>query len=1376
MCLVLLGLVAVFSGHAFAQEPRLQFDRLQAGSQFDNVRTLSITQDTQGFLWFASYGAGLARFDGYEFKVFQHESGNPQSLAHNEVLHLNIDTVGVLWAATAGGLSKYDANTESFQTYRHESSDPTSINETYTTVSLIDGTGTLWVGTGDGLARRDAGETTFRHYPLTPERGGGMDPTFVECMFLDSSDTVWLGTLGGGLLRYDRRSDSFTRFRHDPDDVQSLANDHIRSILEDGDGTLWVGTDKGLSRFDQNHQKFETFLPEEGNAKSIIGSAIGPLYEDSLGNFWVAIDNLGLELLDRSTNTFSHYHHDPAVPTSLGAGSVWSIFEDRSGALWLGSDVINRLVPSTHAFQQFTRTIHNKRGADGRLPRKLVQTASGEIWMDGLEGLDRFDPNSNDWHRFSLLPDNPTDGHNEVSAIHEDRNGNLWASNPRHLSKIDQTTGIYTSIAIPHKPISIYVDTASRLWLCVPFYGLVEMDFEEGIEKRIFRNNTADTTAISHEFIIFAAEDSGGRFWVGTYRGLNLFDPDTGKFTRYMSSESDHRSISNDTVQTFFEDDVGNVWFGTSNGLNRYVPESDDFVHFFNGSDPRYSNFRDIIAAENGRLWLSHAGGLARFDNGDGSFENFSARDGVPSVFGPTIVRDPRDGVIYMAASDGLIGMMPERLTAEAGEVSLVLTDYRLSNEPIGIGANSGDGMLASAINLTGALTLRPDDQIVSFGFAALGYLHPERLKYGYMLEGFDDTWIETESSRRIATYTKLPAGEFTFRVRATNKRGHVVGRDVTLAVAVLPPWWQTNWAFLLYTLAAVLLIFSLIQLRTRSLRIRGIELENVVVERTNELTNKNRTIEEQAARLKTLIAAKDSYVSNISHEFRTPLTVILGPIDRLLSQATDVQARKYLETVRRNGSRLLRLVDKLLGLSKIDAGGVADETYPQPVHATIHNIVASLQSLAENKKIDVNADGVADVWVSCAADALDEIIVNLLSNSLKYTPPGGAVRISSDREDNFVLIIVRDTGYGIPKNEQENVFRRFYRVDDLADTAPGSGIGLAFVKELVATNGGTITLESEEGAGTTVTVRLPAAEAEVESITTGRQLPPDRANAEAQALSRAEAPVAADPTDQDALPLILVIEDNADLCYYLKEVLGNNLRVTFAADGESGIAQAVNDIPDLIICDVMLPKLNGLEVTRQLKHDNRTCHIPIIMLTALADQESRLRGLQELADDYIAKPFSEAELLQRVETILSIREILRHRYSRELHEGGIDAVTASLSEKDRRFMERVEKVLVLRYSDAAFTSAEFADGVSMSERQLQRKLKALVNHSPRDYLRNYRLSKAMEMLAAGSSVADATFRVGFQAQSYFAKCFKAQYGITPSQVIERESRSETGR
>ena len=535
------------------------------------------------------------------------------------------------------------------------------------------------------------------------------------------------------------------------------------------------------------------------------------------------------------------------------------------------------------------------------------------------------------------------------------------------------------------------------------------------------------------------------------------------------------------------------------------------------------------------------------------------------------------------------------------------------------------------------------------------------------MLEGLDPDWVYAEGAQRRVSYTTLPAGRYQFLYRGADSSGRWGEATQAIQLTVLPAPWLTWWAYTLYAAVAILAFVGLVILRTRTATLRASKLETTVRRRTRELRRQRDTVELQSQRLQDVAAAKDQLYANVSHEFRTPLTIILGPLERLLRREHAPSRRGHLETIQRNARRLLRLVEQLLDLARLDAAKAVDPS-PQPAGTRVHTLVQSFNTLAEDEGVQLTSRPAPAVWATCDADALDTIVVNLISNAIKYTPRGGQISVSVEPdEEDQITIAVTDTGVGIPQDQQANIFDRFYRADDHAEGIPGSGLGLALVKELVLANAGEIALWSEEGVGTSLTIRLPAAEPAMPAVESDQGL--ELVEREVALLSPQQPIEQDDQVDAGAHSRVLVIEDNQDLCRHFKEVLGDSMHCDFAHDGKSGLDLAVESIPDMIICDVMLPKLNGYEVTRQLKQDDRTCHIPIILLTARADEESRLRGLRTLADDYITKPFSEAELRQRVDTLLAVREILRQRYSKELDQPGLNEPVVMLSQRDQNFV-----------------------------------------------------------------------------------------------------------
>ncbi len=564
--------------------------------------------------------------------------------------------------------------------------------------------------------------------------------------------------------------------------------------------------------------------------------------------------------------------------------------------------------------------------------------------------------------------------------------------------------------------------------------------------------------------------------------------------------------------------------------------------------------------------------------------------------------------------------------------------------------------------------------------------------------------------------------------------------------------------------IAAIATLILIIRLRTASLSNRTKLLAKEVDDRTREIKEHEQLIQHQADHLEELLQIKEKLFTNVSHEFRTPLTLILGPIGRLLEGERDPHRASQLQVIKHNGQRLLRLVDQLLGLSRLSSEEPRTRA-AQPLRPLVQSIVSSFQALVDDKKIQLEFMESDDLWVNCAPDALEKILLNLLSNAVKYTPSGGRISVCiKPQGEQLVELTVSDTGIGIPEEHQSSVFDRFHRVDGAGEAIPGAGLGLAVVKELAEAHGGTVDLVSATGKGTIFTVTLPRHHTEVKGAAdTNEPVASYAAALEVDALSE-PVPVLDRTVNNsvDAKASILIIEDNREMQNYLVSLLSGTYQCLVACDGELGIEAAVDHVPDLVICDVMLPKADGYEVSQRLKTDERTSHVPIVMLTARGDHESRLKGLHERVDDYLTKPFDDKELLLRISNILSIRDVLRRRYSGQLYVNSNSG--SQLAEKEQRFLDKLQTVLKRHHTDPDFRIQQMSGEMTMSDRQLQRKLKAVIDHSPVEYLRAYRLKRAVEKLETGMPVGLVADDVGFSSPAYFSSCFKAQFGATPSE------------
>jgi len=657
-------------------------------------------------------------------------------------------------------------------------------------------------------------------------------------------------------------------------------------------------------------------------------------------------------------------------------------------------------------------------------------------------------------------------------------------------------------------------------------------------------------------------------------------------------------------------------------------------------------------------------------------------------------------------------------------------------------------------------ITLNYDQNFFSVEFSALDYHGPEKNQYAYMLEGVDDEWVYS-GNRRFANYTGIKSGTYTFRVKGSNNDGYWNENGTSLMITITPPPWASWWAYTLYGLAVIVIIIAWRWYDLKRLRLKqALQLEKV-----------------EAEKLKELDSMKSRFFANISHEFRTPLTLILGPLEKLIRKTDDPASAKDMNMMQRNAKRLQRLINQLLNLSKLEAGEMKLIAGKRNIVGLVRGYVHSFESLAKQKNIRLqftSDDEKALIYVD--NDKIEKILYNLLSNAFKFTPEGGEIAVSvlthpvkpyyKEGTDGGINIIVSDTGPGIPPDKVKRVFDRYYQIDDAhPGDMEGSGIGLALVQELVKLHYGEIRVESKEGKGTTFIITLPKGYEHLKpdeiDEKTGKITVEETAIPDFTAITT---DISADPDEDEGKPIILVVEDNHDLRAYISSYLEEGYSVKEAVDGEKGLRYAIEKIPDLVISDVMMPRMDGYRLCRELKSDVRTSHIPIILLTAKAAKEDKLEGLGLGADDFLTKPFDPDELQVRIRNLIEQRRSLHQKYLRDLN---LQAkfMNGETTSKDQRFLLKARQIVQEYISDTAFNVETFGEKLAMSRMQLHRKITALTGHTAGEFIRNLRLMKAAEMIRnKTATIAEIAYDTGFTSPSYFTDCFKKYFGVSPTE------------
>jgi signal transduction histidine kinase/ligand-binding sensor domain-containing protein/CheY-like chemotaxis protein/AraC-like DNA-binding protein len=1349
-------------------------------------------------MWIATED-GLNKYDGYKFTTYRHDPHDSTSLSNNNLTSLYDDPSGNLWISTiGGGLNKYNHEKDHFFNYTPDPNNPESIstNVMQQTVGFnYDGKAVLWVGTQFGLNKMDLVTQKFKHYQHSDK---GFPYTYIEAMIVDSLGFVWIGCTEGGLYKFDPKTELFTNYQHDPENPYSLSDNSVSSIWLDSSGILWVGTSNGgLNKFDQKKEQFIRYQHDPYNPHSLSHKFVVAIYEDRAGILWVGTAAGGLNRFNRETGHFSHYKYEPGNSNSLGDNTVMCIYEDISSVLWVGTwEGIYKFDPGKTEFSDYKQIPGNPNSLSNSYIWSIYESDYGgqrTLWVGTKTGgLNKLDRNSGKYTHYQHdLNNSKSIPSNLISALFEDRAGILWIGTwGDGLIKFDPIREQFTQyINDMDDPISIssniirtiFEDNSGILWIGTQGAGLNRFNRETGKFSFIgFRTQ-----------IMQIYEDQSGVLWIAAFSGLKKLDRETEQYTTYWHNPDDPNSISSNKVISIHEDKTGRLWFGTiGGGLNKFNRESGEFISYTMKNGLPNDVINGILEDTQGNLWLSTNNGLSRFNPETGKFRNYDVDDGLlGNQFYPGVCYKSKDGEMFFGGTKGLNAFYPDRLRINPHIPEIVITDFQIFNEPVAVKKEKSDEKnnvytLPKHISLLEEIELSYRENIFSFEFAALDYRRPQKNKYAYLMEGVDPDWVFIDASRRFATYTNLDPGEYTFKVKGSNNDGLWNEEGSSIKIIITPPWWKTNPAYTFYIFLVGFIVFGVWRFQTNRLKIKHeLELEHVHTEKLEEVDQ-----------------LKSRFFANISHEFRTPLTLILGPIEQMISGKLKGNLVEHYKIIRRNGKRLLQLINQLLDLSKLESGKLKLQARATEI------LVQAFESLAVRKKITLKFNSEMnsqEVYID--VDKFEKIINNLLSNAFKFTPEHGEILVNLTavipakagiqkgivqkeiqskkwiphqvRDDNIgnsqskmMEITITNTGPGIPPDRLDKIFDRFYQVDDSSTRhQDGTGIGLALTKELVELHHGKINVSCRGNGPHALTVffvSLPITkdnfkpeeifEEPVLEETAGLELIETDVS-----IVEDEPPKETIRPSRKSAPLLLIVEDNPDVTTYIRSFLDQDYRIITATNGKEGWQQAGKKYPDLIISDVMMPEMDGFELCQKLKSDENTSHIPVILLTAKADIDSRIEGLEFGADDYISKPFDDKELRVRVKNLIEQRKKLREKFTRmiEIKPGEIAATSM-----DEQFLKRLLDVFENHISEADYNTESFASEIGMSRSNLYRKIQALTNQSTNDFIRSLRLKRAAQLLRKSTgTVSEIAYAVGFNSPSHFSKIFRQQFGQSPS-------------
>ena len=1334
----------------FCQTSNLRFDHLSIKDGLPDDGYTCIIQDRLGFIWIGTTN-GLSKYDGHSFVNYYRNEKDSTSLIGRNVRCLMEDSDGDIWIGTYYGLSILLRNENRIISYEHDKNDPKSLSNNWVNKIYEDKKGNIWIGTKDGWIGEKGGGLNFINRESLLDKKNGLIfqhinlDNYVEGtntifdILEDSENTIWACTKNGLLKISDRETELIQPIISNSYNQKNF----FLSIVLDKNGLFWLGTlNNGVVSYNKNSNDFSFFLFNENSFSSITS-----LLLDSKDNLWVGSQggaiSSGLFLFNRTTKRYKKLLHDPLNPNSISKdyGSFRSIIEDIHGNIWFAiyDDKINKINPQRNLFKYYRNYSRIEDVILFSNETRMLEAKDGRLWFEAENGLFEFLPEE---ERFVKIIANNQHGDctldTRCRSIAEDTKGNLWiAGLDTKLREYNPNTGSLRCFdndinLSGQNVVVIHPDRHGVMWFGTDNNGVIRYNpnTNNAISYKYILN---DFSTISSNGIRRMCEDSSNTIWVATADcWLNKFNKETEQVKR-MNISRDHGYFNN-----LFVDTKSQLWAGTNlGGIYLFNTKNDNFQRINSSHGlPSNNDATGFSEDHNGNIYCCSGSYLIKLDQ-EGTLENYY-KIGIDDEVLHQTYYTKKTKEVFVISDKGFYRFFADSLKPNLIPPKMVLTNLKLKDKPIKVGE---DSPLKTHINFAKKIELEYWQNDLTIQYAGIHYINQGENKYKYILKNYDDDWRDAGNNREV-TYTNREHGEYTFKVLSSNSNGIWATEPAILSIIINPPWWLTWRAYSIYVLVFISILWNVYVVQKRRIRIRH-EMEMKEFE-----TQKLREVDQM----------KSEFFANISHEFRTPLTLIKGPVERLLNNDNVDDPTKIYRMIKRNSERLLNLINEILDLSKLESGKMKVRAQKSDIVSFTKAIAMSFESLAEKKEIQINitsSNNLVDLYFD--KEKMQKIIANLFSNAIKFTSGRGkiTVNIEEDFENQKVLIKIIDSGVGISQEELPKIFDRFYQIETSKTKGiEGTGIGLSLTKELVELHHGEITVESEMGTGTTFMLSFPLGNnhfKEDELIYTDLELMSQEDTNEEESILQ---------SNLEDRPLLLIVEDNKDVRDFIIHIIENKYRFFEAEDGEEGFNKALKYMPDLIISDIMMPKQTGDKMCEDLKKDQITCHIPIILLTAKSLDEDRINGLECGADDYLIKPFNEKELLVRINNLIIQRRNLREKYLKEAEINPIEIAVTSL---DKKFIERMIKIVEENISNTEYDVKQLADDLHVSRTQLYRKFSSVLGEKPKDFVRKYRIKRAADLIKQNyGNITAVSYKVGFDNLSYFTKCFKQVYNQSP--------------
>lgn len=1323
-CVLACFFITIFC-QAQSVEEHYYFKNLSIRNGLSQNTVNAILQDRKGFMWLGTKD-GLNRYDGLSFRKFKHDAANPRSIGNCFITSLYEDFNGNIWVGTDAGVYIYYPEKEAFEEFDCQSLEKTRIERS---VSMIAGDkqGRVWIAVeAQGMFCYDTRQKLLRNYPLSEISSN------IKCFTFDSGGTLWLGFYGDGLYYSKDNLATVHPYGSPEDGKREFEGGVITKIVQGNYNCLYIGSVKeGVSELNLTSGQVRNLLAIDESGESIFCRDLLPYSDNEL---WIGTES-GIYIYNLRTAQFIHLRASLYDSYSLSDNAIYALYKDREEGLWIGSyfggvDYYPRQY--TYFAKYYPKNIANS--LHGKRVREFCRADDGTLWI-GTEdgGLNHFNPKTKEFHFFE-----PSAGFTNIHGLCMD-GSHLWVGTfSKGLRVIDTRTGVvlrtYTEGHTPHS-----LNDNSIFSICRTSAGEIYLGTLFGLLRY---NRTQDSfdciPELNGKFVYDIKEDSYGNLWLVTYaNGAYCYDVSARRWKNYVFDAEDERSLPYDKVLSVFEDSYRQIWLTTQGGgFCLFHPDTETFTRYGLKDGLPNDVVYQIVEDDDRFLWLTTNNGLVRFDPKTMEMKVFSTANGLPTnQFNYRSGFKDEAGNIYLGSINGFVAFDPRTFAENRQVPAVAITDFLLFNKEVSVGET--DSPLKSSITFSDKVVLTADQNSFSFRIAALSYQAPRMNKLMYKLEGFDEGWL-TIGESPLVTYSNLGYGDYVFKVKASNSDGVWNEQKTSLHLSILPPFYLSGWAYCFYVLFFMgCLVCVIFYFKRRNYRKQHRQMEMLEQEKEREVYH-----------------AKIDFFTNVAHEIRTPLTLIKGPLENIiLKKEVDSETKEDLYIMKQNTERLLNLTNQLLDFRKTETRGFRLNFTECDVVAVLRETYLRFTSLAKQKGLDFILELPQECFMADVnQEALTKIISNLLNNGVKYAST--YLRISLETDEKVFHIRTFNDGEMIPDTMKEEIFKPFVRLDKEDEVTTGTGIGLALSRSLAELHQGSLMMEKGEEVNC-FCLTLPVNQDSTITLS-------------AENVSQVEENSCGweqEETDtKEKKPMILVVEDNPDMLAFIRKQLTTEYSVLTAMNGIEALAVLDNHYVNLVVSDVMMPQMDGFELCKTIKSDLSYSHIPVVLLTAKTNIQSKIEGLELGADAYIEKPFSVEYLLANISSLIHNREKLRQTFAKSPF---VAANTMALTKADEEFIWKLNDIIQANLHNPEFSMEDMADALKMSRSSFYRKIKGVLDLSPNEYLRLERLKQAAQLLKEGKSrVNEICYTVGFNSPSYFSKCFLKQFGVLPKDFI----------